>query len=155
MRMVLAVFVAIAAAAYVIWFILRRSSLLREGSRLQEARQEFHRRREWLEAEFLKRAGSSGMPRGLAWADCEFQDEVTFARDRSNGELRALVGVTISFSAIPGGGMEEVEAVKNLRSGTAVFSYHARRWSTSGRAVFNLNPVETIRHCRNELELVE
>jgi hypothetical protein len=108
-----------------------------------------------LEAHFLSLASSSGRPRGLAWADCDFDDGVAFARDRVSGELRALVGVTISFAAIEGGGMEDVEAVDDLRAATAVFRFDGNHWTTDGRAVFNLNPAETIRWYRNELEIVE
>ncbi|MEM8680888.1 MAG: hypothetical protein AAGF97_16205 [Planctomycetota bacterium] len=115
----------------------------------------FHRRREWLEAEFLSRATKCGKPRGLEWVNCDFDDDVTFARDRHSGELRALVGVTISFQAIPGGGMEDVEAVGNLRAATAVFRFDRRHWETEGRAIFNLSPHETIRHFGHELEPVE
>ena len=118
-------------------------------------REVFHRRREWLEAEFLSRATRCGKPRGLQWVDCDFADDVTFARDRHNGELRALVGVTISFEAIPGGGMEEVEAVSNLRAATAVFRFDHGHWETEGRAIFNLSPVEAIRHFGHELEPIE
>ena len=119
-----------------------------------EGSHEFRIRREWLEAEFVKQASRSGKPRGLAWADCDFENEVCFARDRFSGELRALVAVTIRFEAIVGGGMEHVEAVSNLRSATAVFLYSDGHWHTDGRAVFNLNPHETIRHFAHELEPV-
>ena len=115
----------------------------------------FYRRREWLEADFLTQAKRSGKPRGLEWVDCDFEDEVSFARDKNNGRLRALVGVTISFEAIPGGGMEEVEAVSNLRCATAVFRFHQGEWVTDGRAIFNLRPIEAIMHFRHELERVE
>lgn len=127
---------------------MRRSQLL-AGKSI------FQRRREWLEAEFLTRASKCGRPRGLSWVNCDFENDVTFARDRHNGELRALVGVTISFEAIPGGGMEDVEAVGNLRAATAVFRFDRGHWETEGRAIFNLSPHETIRHFGHELEPVE
>ena len=122
--------------------------------KLSKLRDLFFLRREWLEADFLTRASETGKPRGLEWIDCEFADEVTFARDRSTGELRALVGVTISFRAIEGGGMEHVEAVGNLRSATAVFHSIQGKWETDGRAIFNLDPHQTIRHFQHELEHV-
>ena len=127
---------------------------LRERAR-QRARQTFFLRREWLEAEFLKLAGRRGIPRGLAWVDCDFDNEVQFARDRNSGQLRALVAATIRFEAIEGGGMEDVEAVSNLRAATAIFFYEGNKWSTSGRALFNLNPAEAIQHYRHELEMVD
>ena len=122
---------------------------------LKEAKQRFHQRREWLEADFLTIASRSGRPRGLSWKDCEFEDTVAFARDKNSGQLTALVGVTISFEAIEGGGMEDVEAVGNLRAASAVFRFEGKEWSTDGRALFNLNPTEAIRHFRHELETVD
>lgn len=137
-----------------VWGWRRLASTLRETS-VKQAREMFQLRREWLEAEFVKLASQSGKPRGLIWADCDFDDEVRFARDRATGALRALVAVTISFEARPGGGMEHVEAVGNLRAATAVFAYERNAWRTDGRAVFNLSPLQTIKHFEGELELVE
>ncbi len=96
--------------AALIWRPIRRS--LREAQ-LVKARQDFHRQRERLEAKFFELAAGSGKPRGLRWANCDFDDDVAYARDRHSGELAALVAVTISFEAIPGGPMEHVEAVSN------------------------------------------
>ncbi len=122
--------------------------------RMESACQQFQLRREWLEADFLSGARRSGKPRGLEWTDIEFEKEIAFARDRHSGQLQALVAATISFAAVPGGGMEDVEAVGNLRSATAVFSFVNNKWHTDGRAVFNLNPTQTIQHFKHELEQV-
>ena len=121
---------------------------------LESARKRFALRREWLEADFITKAGASGRPRGLRWAGCDFDNDVTFARERHSGNFRALVSVTIQFEAIEGGGMEDVEAVSNLRSATAVFFVEDDAWQTDGRAVFNLDPSETIHHFQHELEAV-
>ena len=118
------------------------------------AQTDFRLQREQLEARFVKLASESGKPRGLRWIDCDFQNEVTYARDRATGELSALVGVTISFEAVEGGGMEDVEAVGNLRAATAVFQYADGRWTTHGRAIFNLNPQEAIQYYQSKLERV-
>ena len=75
--------------------VAKRGSRRSTTKALQDARELFHLRREWLEAEFLSIASRSGKPRGLAWSDCEFQDEVAFARERNSGKLRALVGVLV------------------------------------------------------------
>ena len=136
------------AACCVVPLLLRR----RRERRFAEARKLFQIRREWLEARFLTLASQSGKPRGLAWVNCDFDDDVAFARDRSSGCLRALVGITISFEAIEDGGMEDVEAVGNLRAATAVFRFDGTQWETDGRAVFNLNPHETIQHYQHELD---
>ena len=122
---------------------------------MEHARKQFHLRREWLEAHFLTLAGQSGSPRGLQWVDCDFEDEVSFARDRNTGRLRALVGVTISFEAIVGGGMEDNPNVSNLRAATAIFHLDGEAWSTTGRALFNLNPEQAIERFGQELEHVE
>jgi hypothetical protein len=121
----------------------------------EEAKQNFHLRREWLEARFFTIASQSGKPRGLQWVDCEFEDDVSFARDRGTNQLRAFVGVTIRFAAVEGGGMEGNENVGRLRAATAVFLLQGEEWATQGRAVFNLSPQQAIAHFREKLELVE
>ena len=150
----LLVLTAVAVLSVVLTIGMRRLRVRRRELWMAAARREFHLRREWLEVRFLALASSSGLPRGLAWVGCDFADGVCFARDRATGNLRALVAVTIQFKAIEGGGMEDVQAVKRLRAGTAVFQYEGRHWETTGRAVFNLNPDETIRHFQHELEAV-
>jgi hypothetical protein len=143
------------AAALVVVLVWRRWKALRGGHRLELARKRFHWQREWLEARFLTLASQSGKPRGLAWSDCNFDDDVAFARDRNSGQLRALVGVTISFQAVAGGGLEDNENVGNLRSATAVFRLDGAEWSTDGRAIFNLSPAQTIQHFHHELETMD
>lgn len=145
---------AVISAVAAIVLLLRLAIAYREKSS-DKARAIFYLRREWLEAEFLKLAGQRGIPRGLRWADVDFDDEVQFARDRSTRQLRALVAVTIRFEAIEGGDMEDVEAVGNLRAATAIFHFDQKKWATNGRALFNLNPVEAIEHYRHELETVD
>ena len=105
--------IAVAATSGFVWWARRR-----HARSLSHARESFRLRREWLEAEFVTRATASGKPRGLRWVDCDFDDDVAFARDRRTGRYRALVGVTIRFEAIEGGDMEEVEAVGNLKAAT-------------------------------------
>lgn len=126
-----------------------------ERQELHSARQLFHRRREWLEAHFLSVASQSGKPRGLRWVECDFENEVAFARERRTGRLRALVGVSIQFEAIEGGAMEDVEAVANSKAATVVFRLDGPDWEVDSRAYFNLNPHQTIEHFQHELEEVE
>lgn len=154
LALLLGVIVVAAGAVALKRWLDRRTSLVQKN-RDQAARLLFQQRREWLEADFLKQSSQSGMPRGLNWVDCDFSNPIVFARDRQSGELRAFVGVTISFEAIAGGPMEDVEAVGNLREATAVFLFRQGRWITDGRAVFNLDPDETIRRFAHELETVD
>ncbi|MDA1052057.1 MAG: hypothetical protein O3C40_16450 [Planctomycetota bacterium] len=142
--------VMLVALAVLVWWSRRQ-----QASSLKNARATFQLRREWLEADFVSHAQASGKPRGLRWLNCDFDDSVAFARDRRTGRYRALVGVTISFEAIAGGGMEDVEAVSNLRAATVVFRLDGPEWRADGRALFNLNPAEAIEHYQNDLETVE
>jgi len=128
-------------------------SALRENQ-FARLRKDFHHKRERLEAKFYDLASHSGKPRGLEWTNCDFDDDVVYARDRSSGQLSAFVGVTISFDAVEGGGMEHVEAVGNLRAATAVFRVEHGHWATDGRAIFNLNPSEAVRYFQRNLEMV-
>ena len=122
---------------------------------MEQARTEFRQQREWLEARFFTMASESGRPRGLAWRECDFENDVAFARDKSNGELRALVSVNISFEAVEGGGMEDNPNVGRVRAATAVFLHRSGQWETDGRAIMNLDPEGAIKHFQNELETVD
>ena len=120
---------------------------------VEQARAEFRICREHLEARFVCLTAESGKPRGLKWEMCEFTDEVTFARDRENGHLVAFVEIAVGFSAIEGGDMEDVEAVGNIRSATAVFQKHGNGdWQTQGRVIFNLSPEQTLERFESSLE---
>ena len=97
-------------------------------------------------------ASATGKPRGLLWKACDLHPGQLFARDTATGELIALVGVTVSFEAVPGGEMEDVEAVGNLRSATAVFIHRRGAWTTDGRVVFNLEPEQAMACFENRLQ---
>jgi hypothetical protein len=137
--------------AWLVWALLRPTLFSR---RIERALKQFVRDRDALEAAFFSAAAASGKPRGLAWKQCAFQQGVLIARDRANGELVGLVGVTIGFEAIEGGGMEDVEAVGNLRAATAVFTHNRRAWTTEGKAVFNLEPREVLARYKGSLDAV-
>ena len=148
-----------------LWFLLPAGLLvvavlvLRWGRKprlsVPEIQKRFLQQREHLEAAFFAAACASGKPRGLRWKDCEWEDEVAFARERQTGRLAALVAVTIAFEAIEGGEMEGVAAVGNLRNASAVFFFDAGRWRTTGRAIFNLNPGEAIEHFKGQYERLQ
>ena len=149
---VIAAFLLLSAAVVFLRPLWRRR---REEARVLRARRLFHQRREWLEADFLSIASRSGKPRGLNWAECEFDNGLALARDRRTGQLRALVGVTVRFDAGEGGGSIAGASVGNLRAATAVFRFDGVHWATDGRAIFNLNPAETIQRFQHELEVME
>ena len=111
---------------------------------VERAVRKFRLQREQLEAKFFDLASRSGKPRGLRWLDCEWDDDVTFARDVRTGLLTAFVAVNIRFEAIEGGGMEEVDAVGTVRDAAAVFHYQHGVWGTGGRPLFNMNPEDAL-----------
>jgi len=134
---------------WLMWHPFRRLGSDIQAARAQEL---FLLQRERIEPLFLPAASATGKPRGLRWKDCQFDSAIQFARERQSRQLIVLVGVTISFEAIPGSDMEGVEAVANLRNASAIFFFHQGQWLTAGKAVFNLNPDEAIAHFGDRYE---
>jgi hypothetical protein len=127
---------------------------LRPRWRAKGLLREFRRARPELEAAFLEAARGSGKPKGLFWKDIRFDEAVTLLRDRQSGEWTALVGVSVGFEAEPGGGMEEVEAVKERRDATALFHRSTRAWGTAGKVLFNLGPAQAATRLGRQFEPV-
>ena len=146
--------IIVVVAGVLVFFFYNPWRSRRGDAQFARARAAFRIRREWLEARFVDLASGSGKPRGLRWVDCQFDNDITYARDRGTRDVSALVAITIRFEAIEGGPMEDVEAVGNLRYATAVFRYSGRQWTTEGRAIFNLNPTEAIEHFRSSLIII-
>lgn len=149
-HLALVVLVGIVLALVAGW-LWRRWRAAQQQAIRQLAQLEFAEQRPALAAEFLHEAAKSGKPRGLSWETCELADDHVFAVDRSAGALYALVGATISFAAIPGGDMEDVEAVGNLRYATAIFVYRGGNWRSDGQVVFNLEPAQALEHYSESL----
>jgi hypothetical protein len=122
---------------------------------IARARDSFSAERSRLEQQFFEAAGASGKPRGLTWKSCEFGKELELAFDKQNREIVGLVTVTIAFEAIPGSDMEGLPAVANLRSASAVFSWRRNQWTTAGRTVFNLSPLEALLHFGDKYERID
>jgi hypothetical protein len=133
---------------------LRPIRAARRAEQLARIQRDFHRQREQLEAKFIDRAAATGKPRGLMWTNVSFDDDVIYVRDRRNQSLKALVAIEVSFEAVEGGGMEEVEAVSNVRAATAEFLYDGTRWCTAGRVYFNLAPSAAVKYLSADMELV-
>ncbi len=143
------------ALALVAGWLWRRWRAAQQQAIRQLAQLQFAEQQPMLGATFLQAAASSGKPRGLSWEKCELDHDPLFAVDRVTGELYSLVGATISFAAIPGGGMEDVEAVGNLRYATAVFVYRRGNWGSDGQVVFNLEPQQALEHYSESLSPVD
>ena len=147
----LSALVALAVVVAWMWFALRH---VMPQSRVAEARRAFHRQRERLEAKFVQIGSIRAKPNAPRWADCDFEDDVTFAKNRATGELTALVGVTIEIGDLADWGGQASEATGHVRAATAVFRFDRDRWETDGRAIFNLTPAEALRRYQRDLEVV-
>lgn len=145
---------AIAAASGIlavsVWRSLR--AMLREA-RFSQACREFHFQRERLEAKFVRLGMLTSGPGGCRWVDCQFDDDVAYARSRVTGELSAFVAVSIQMEGIPSS-LKMIPEEGGIRLATAVFRFDGRRWDTDGRAIFNLTPTEAIHFYKSDLELV-
>ncbi len=144
----LVVIVALVGAAVYAWRVWQRGKRRMDAER---AVADFLRNKLKLQEDFRAAANVSGIPRGLRWKSCEFFDPFRLARDKANGALLGLVGVTIGFEAIEGGGMEDVEAVGNLRAATATFTWSGFDWTTNGKTVFNLETDHVLERYANDL----
>jgi hypothetical protein len=124
-------------------------------ARFAQARRDFHAQRERLEVKFIHLAAANTRSRTLHWADCDFDDDVAYVRNRNTGELSAFVAVTVASGDFdePPPGLGDL--VGNLRAGTAVFRFDRDHWETDGRAILNLSPTEAIRFYQDDLEMVE
>ena len=102
--------------------------------------QSFQAQQQELQQEFLRLAKQSGKPRGLRWSGCDWLPSLALVHDTNSGMLTLFQSVNLSFEAIEGGDMEDVEAVSTIRDGSAVFHHHDGRWGTGGRVLFNMDP---------------
>jgi hypothetical protein len=133
------------------WRPLRR---LGGAIQIERGRELFLLQRERLQPLFLPAAAATGKPRGLRWKECVFGEEVAFARDRHSRQLLALVAVAIQFEAVEGSDMEDNPNVAYQRHGSAVFFFQGGHWLTSGKAVFNMSPIEALQHFQSQYEQV-
>ena len=156
----------VAGVLIVLFLLLRNRSVTPEGTSphvspkipdydYDAAITSFQDSRDELHTTFFQRASNSGRPRGLRWVKCDFGDETLFAREQTTGALSALTPVTISFEAIEGGDMEDVEAVSNLRAATALVRFDEKGWTADGRVIFNHEPTDVLGRFSDELILYE
>lgn len=95
---------------------------------------EFAARRGELLHQWFGAAGVSGRPKWLTWAGYESFGEPLFVREFG------LVPVVVRFEPVPGAPLDDVPQAREPRAVVAVFRWRRGRWTTEGRAVFNLTP---------------
>lgn len=149
------ILVAVGAFVAVVVFVWRPMRAASQEARFAQARRDFHTQRERLEFKFIQLASADAKPNGPHWADCDFDDDVAYVRNRNTGELSAFVAVTVAADDFEDSPTGIGDLVGNLRTGTAVFRFDGDHWETDGRAMLNLSPTEAIRFYRNDLEMVD
>ncbi len=86
-----------------------------------------------LSGEWFRVAAAAGKPRGLTWVRFEPLGEPLF------GPGWAVLPVLVQFDPTPDGGLADVPQAREPRPVVAVFAWSRRKWTTGGRAVFNLS----------------
>jgi hypothetical protein len=132
----------------------RPARIAASQSRLTQAKRNFHRQRERLEAKFIQLAAANAKADAPRWTECDFDDAVAYVRNRATGELSAFVAVTVAMESLENSSRSASDLISNLRAGTAVFRFDRDHWVTDGRALLNLSPREAIRFYQHDLEVV-
>lgn len=154
MDVVLLLISLVAAATAALW-MLRGTLGRRRWRRLYDkAARTLRRDVKRLEREFLATSAAIGSPSSVLWNESRFCDTALLARDRASGDIYALVEVTLAFQAIDGRGVDDVAAVGDLRSATALLEWRDQCWTTSGRLLMNLQPREAFQRYSKNLEAI-
>jgi len=106
---------------------------LRSLFRRSDPPAEFRANQAELVSEWFRTAAAAGKPKGLTWVNCEVLGEPLF------GPGWAILPLMVQFEPTPDGGLADVPQAKEPRQVVAMFTYTRRRWTTGGRAVFNLS----------------
>jgi hypothetical protein len=118
-------------------FLLQRPlRLFLEDMHVDQARESFRHRREWLEARFVTALLRIDPLEGARWEEAKWHDEVFWARDRETRHLLALV--CVHFEAAP------FDQMSVGRLATAVFEYRRRRWCAEGKRLDEMRPDEVV-----------
>jgi len=106
---------------------------LRSLFRRSDPPAEFRSRQTELLDLWFRTASATGKPKGLTWVKCEPIGEPIF------GHGWALLTTMVQFEPVADGPLADVPQAREPRPVVAVFAYTRLRWSTGGRAVFNLS----------------
>ncbi len=135
-------------------FLFRPLRVASREAKFVKRRRDFHLQRERLEAKFIQLAAVNANANSPLWAECEFDDDVAYVRDRTSGELSAFVAVSIAADSFDLAESGLGELVGNLRSATAVFRFDRDHWETDGRAILKLSPSDASRFYQHDLEVI-
>ncbi|GAC1308396.1 MAG: hypothetical protein NVSMB14_13130 [Isosphaeraceae bacterium] len=133
------------AAAFVLLRLARR--VLRE-TRVESARDQFRRQREWLEARFLTALSKLDPEECLRWEDAHWHDEVLYARDRQTRRLLALIGVHFDPDPL------DLDAGPYPRHATALFEFRKGQWNADGKRLDHVRPDEAFLRNQRFVQIV-
>lgn len=138
------------ATIVVVLVIWRVQARIRRHVLFQRARRQFHRQRERLEAKLVRQIAVPVVAGEVEWADCEFDDEVLFLRERRGGRLAAVVLVTLGTetSWLPPADPE------SRRCGVAVFRFEKNGWIADPKVYMNLTPEDVVREFAGTMEVL-
>lgn len=140
---------AVAATSLAIAGGVRAGHRLLARVRFSEARRRFHRHRESLEARFaMAVAADMGQDDPAAF---EFDDEVTYIRDRSSGGLTAIVAVSL---VCPEEWLPCDDDEVRRRAGVALFRYDGLAWTPENRLLLNLTPREAVDRLAGRVQVI-
>lgn len=144
--------ISVVVVVIVCWLLVRNFGP-KEQFRIAQSR--FENNQSELQEQFFQTAAASGKPKGLKWEHCDWEPLLSYARDLRTMQIVALQGISLKFSAIAGGDMEDVEAVNDYKTATAVFIFDGIQWQTLGQTVFNMNPDEALEHFQPHYQKLE
>lgn len=124
------------------------------GVSVSHVRKQYDRHQQELHRNCIAIAAAAGSPRGLVWSHQQWLTSWILVEDTSTGLITMLHGVNLSFEAVAGGEMEEVDAVSTIRDATAVFHYQDGRWGTGGRVLFNMSPESAIESIGDDFRIL-
>ena len=133
------------AAAIVLLRLARR--VLGE-TRVESARDQFRRQREWLEARFLTALAKLDPEERLRWEDAHWHDEVLYARDRQTRRLLALIGVHFDPDPL------DLDAGPYPRHATALFEFRKGQWNADGKRLDHVRPDEAFLRNQRFVQIV-
>jgi len=117
--------------------------------RFEKARALFHRERERLEARLVKQITVPVVTGEMEWLDCEFEDQVTFLRNRQSGEFVALVAILLGPQTPWVAGSDDESGGR----GVAIFRFHRKHWVADPKVHMNLTPDDMVQEFGGTMEL--
>ena len=123
-------------------FAYRHARLFGHHIQIERTQQLFLLQHDRLEAQFFQAAAARGEPPGLRWKSCAFDENVLFARERTTGQLTALVGMRAELESVENANGQPRPA-EELRQAAALFYFRRGHWH-AGKAILDMTPAQVL-----------